>query len=205
MMTRDPRPWPADPDSLRPAIVQDAVSGAVRMLGWMNEAAYRRTFETGRATFWSRSRDALWEKGETSGNRLEVVDLTWDCDADALLVRARAAGPTCHTGSETCWGDPPARFGAALDRLAATIADRAASPPAESYTARLLAAGPPRCAAKVVEEAGETAAAALAEGPDRFAEEAADLLYHLLVLTRAAGVDPLEVAGRLDRRARGGA
>ncbi len=176
------------------------------MLGWMNAAAYQRTVESGRVTFWSRSRDALWTKGETSGNVLEVVSLAWDCDRDALLVTARATGPTCHTGTETCWGDPADRrrsLGAVLDRLAGTIASRDVERPEGSYTTRLLEGGPPKAAAKVVEEAGEVVVAALAEGPDRLEEEAADLLYHLLVLLRASGVDPEAVAARLAGRALG--
>lgn len=196
--------WPADPDALLPAVVQDVADRSVRMLGWMNRAAYRRTVETGRVTFWSRSRERLWTKGETSGNTLEAIDLAWDCDADSLLVTARAAGPTCHTGAETCWGDPgaeSARLGARVERLAATIAARDLDRPAGSYTAGLLETGLGRCGAKVVEEAGEAAIAALDEGPDRLAEEAADLVYHLLVLLRRAGVRPEAVANRLAERA----
>jgi len=199
-------PWPTDPDSLLPAIVQDVADRSVRMLGWMNAAAYERTLETGRVTFWSRSRERLWTKGETSGHVLELVDLAWDCDTDALLVSARAVGPTCHTGMETCWGDPEewaAGLGSRLERLAATVAARDADRPEGSYTARLLAAGPARCGAKLVEEAGESAVAALAEGPERLAEEAADVVYHLLVLLRAAGVSTGDVARCLSERARG--
>lgn len=206
MNVPDPSEWPAAPETLLPAVVQDVADRSVRMLGWMNRAAYRRTVETGRVTFWSRSRERLWTKGETSGNTLEVVDLAWDCDADALLVTARAAGPTCHTGAETCWGDPDAkgaRLGVCLERLAATIAARDGERPEGSYTAGLLEAGVARCGAKVVEEAGEVAIAALDEGPDRLAEEAADLLYHLLVLLRGAGVRPEAVANRLADRAEG--
>jgi len=199
-------PWPTDPDSLLPAIVQDVADRSVRMLGWMNAAAYERTLETGRVTFWSRSRERLWTKGETSGHLLELVDLAWDCDSDALLVSARAAGPTCHTGMETCWGDPEewaAGLGSRLERLAATVAARDADRPEGSYTARLLAAGLARCGAKLVEEAGESAVAALAEGPERLAEEAADVVYHLLVLLRAADVSTEDVARSLSERARG--
>lgn len=197
-------PWPAGDDALLPAIVQEDPSGTVRMLGWMTAEAYRRTVETGRATFWSRSRERLWTKGETSGNVLQVVSLRWDCDDDALLVTARAAGPTCHTGAETCWGEPTASgsLGRVLDRLADTIAARDSDRPEGSYTVRLLEAGPGGPAAKVVEEAGEVAVAALAEGPDRLAEEAADLIYHLFVVLRSGGVDPDGVAARLAERAR---
>lgn len=204
----DAPPWPskAGIDDLLPAIVQDAENGAVRMLGWMNRAAYAATVASSRATFLSRSRNRLWEKGETSGNRLDVVALRWDCDQDALLVTVRATGPTCHTGSQTCWGEPvaPAGLGATLERLARTVAARDRDRPPGSYTARLLAEGPARPAAKLVEEAGEAALAAVAEGPERFAEEAADVLYHLLVLLRAGGVEPAAVAARLNARERPG-
>ncbi|MDX1661738.1 MAG: bifunctional phosphoribosyl-AMP cyclohydrolase/phosphoribosyl-ATP diphosphatase HisIE [Gemmatimonadota bacterium] len=205
-MTIDDAPaWPADREALLPAIVQDAHSRVVRMLGWMNVEAYDRTVETGRVTFWSRSRGALWTKGETSGNTLDAVALAWDCDRDALLVTARASGPTCHTGAETCWGEIDERvasLGGILDALARTIADRDARRPEGSYTVRLLEAGASKPAAKVVEEAGEVAVAATSEGEDRVAEEAADLVYHLLVLLRASGVDPDEVGARLAERAR---
>ncbi len=200
-MTRLEAPgWPstADPSALLPAIVQDADTGAVRMLAWVNADAYRRMVMTGRATFFSRSRYLVWEKGETSGNTLLVTSLAWDCDRDALLVKARAVGPTCHTGDETCWGSlyDPTWIGT-LARLTATIEARDRERPEGSYTARLLSDGVSQCAAKVVEEAGEAAVAALTEGADRFAEEAADLWYHLLVLARAVGVEPTEIAHRL--------
>jgi phosphoribosyl-ATP pyrophosphohydrolase/phosphoribosyl-AMP cyclohydrolase len=168
---------------LRPAIVQDAASGRVLMLAWMDEEAERRTRETGEAWFWSRSREQLWRKGETSGNTLAVEELRDDCDGDALLVRVRPAGPTCHTGSLSC-------FAPGLWR---TISERAAARPAGSYTTELLEAGIGACARKVGEEAVEVSVAALDEPDERVVEEAADLIYHLYVLLAARGLDIAEV------------
>jgi phosphoribosyl-ATP pyrophosphohydrolase/phosphoribosyl-AMP cyclohydrolase len=177
---------------LRPAIVQDAESGRVLMLAWMDDEAERRTRETGEAWFWSRSRERLWKKGETSGNTLAVEELREDCDGDALLVRVRPAGPTCHTGSVSC-------FAPALWR---TIADRAARRPAGSYTTDLLDAGIGASARKVGEEAVELAVAALDESDGRVVEEAADLVYHLYVLLAARGLDVAQVEDELRARHR---
>jgi phosphoribosyl-ATP pyrophosphohydrolase/phosphoribosyl-AMP cyclohydrolase len=168
---------------LRPAIVQDAASGRVLMLAWMDEEAERRTRETGEAWFWSRSREQLWRKGETSGNTLAVEELRDDCDGDALLVRVRPAGPTCHTGSLSC-------FAPGLWR---TISERTAARTAGSYTTELLEAGIGACARKVGEEAVEVSVAALDEPDERVVEEAADLIYHLYVLLAARGLDIAEV------------
>jgi len=176
---------------LRAAIVQDAESGRVLMLAWMNDEAERLTRETGEAWFWSRSRERLWKKGETSGNTLAVEELRDDCDGDALLVRVRAAGPACHTGSVSC-------FAPALWR---TIASRALERPAGSYTTELLEAGVGACARKVGEEAVELSIAALDESDERVLEEAADLVYHLYVLLAARGLDVAQVEDVLARRA----
>jgi phosphoribosyl-ATP pyrophosphohydrolase/phosphoribosyl-AMP cyclohydrolase len=180
---------------LRPAIVQDAESGRVLMLAWMDDEAERRTRETGEAWFWSRSRDRLWRKGETSGNTLAVEELRDDCDGDALLLRVRPAGPTCHTGSLSC-------FAPGLWR---TIAQRALERPAGSYTTELLEAGIGACARKVGEEAVEVTVAALDETDERVIEEAADLVYHLYVLLAARGLDVAHLddalAARSNRRA----
>ncbi|MGH3002257.1 MAG: bifunctional phosphoribosyl-AMP cyclohydrolase/phosphoribosyl-ATP diphosphatase HisIE [Gaiellaceae bacterium] len=176
---------------LRPAVVQDAASGRVLMLAWMDEEAERLTRESGEAWFWSRSRERLWRKGETSGNTLAVVELRDDCDGDALLLRVTPAGPTCHTGSVSC-------FAPALWR---TICERAADRPAGSYTAGLLDAGLGACARKVGEEAVEVAVAALDESDERVVEEAADLVYHLYVLLAARGLDIAQVEEALSRRA----
>jgi phosphoribosyl-AMP cyclohydrolase / phosphoribosyl-ATP pyrophosphohydrolase len=176
--------------ALRPAIVQDAESGRVLMLAWMDDEAERLTRETGEAWFWSRSREQLWRKGETSGNTLAVEELRDDCDGDALLVRVRPAGPACHTGSLSC-------FAPALWR---TIAERAAERPAGSYTTELLEAGLGACARKVGEEAVELTVAALDESDERVVEEAADLVYHLYVLLAARGLDVAQVDDVLTAR-----
>jgi phosphoribosyl-ATP pyrophosphohydrolase/phosphoribosyl-AMP cyclohydrolase len=178
---------------LKPAIVQDAGSGRVLLLAWMDEEAERLTRESGEAWFWSRSRERLWRKGETSGNTLAVEELRDDCDGDALLLRVRATGPSCHTGSVSC-------FAPALWR---TIAERAAERPEGSYTVELLEAGIGACARKLGEEAVELAVAALDESDERVVDEAADLIYHLYVLLAARGLDIAQVEDVL--RARGSA
>jgi phosphoribosyl-ATP pyrophosphohydrolase/phosphoribosyl-AMP cyclohydrolase len=177
---------------LRAAIVQDAATGRVLMLAWMDAEAERLTRETGQAWFWSRSRRELWRKGATSGNVLQVEELRDDCDGDALLVRVTPNGPACHTGSTSC-------FAPALWR---TITDRARERPAGSYVASLLDAGVAACARKVGEEAVETLTAALAETDERLVEESADLVFHLYVLLAARGVDLARVEDELARRAR---
>src|SRR3954468_18069177 len=177
---------------LRAAIVQDADSGRVLMLAWMDAEAERRTRESGEAWFWSRSRQEYWHKGATSGNTLAVEELRDDCDGDALLVRVRPNGPACHTGSLSC-------FAPALWR---TIAERAQNRPEGSYTAKLLDAGIGKCAQKVGEEAVEVVTAALSESDERVVSEAADLVYHLYVLLAARGVDLAAVEDELASRAR---
>ena len=166
------------------------------MLGWMDAEAERRTRETGEVWFWSRSRARLWRKGETSGNTLaveemEVVELRHDCDGDALLVGVKAAGPTCHTGSISCFAP----------ELWRTVAQRAIERPAGSYVTSLLESGIPQVARKVGEEAVETVVAALSEPDDRLVEEAADLLFHLYVLLAARDIDISQVEDELRRRA----
>ena len=178
--------------NLRPAIVQDSGTGRVLMLAWMDDEAERLTREQGEAWFWSRSRERLWRKGETSGNTLAVDELRDDCDGDALLVRVTPAGPACHTGSVSC-------FAPALWR---TIAQRALERPAGSYTTELLEAGVGASARKVGEEAVELSVAALDESDERVIEEAADLVYHLYVLLAARGLDVAQVDDELARRAR---
>jgi len=199
------------PDGLVPVIVQEVESGVVRMLAWANREALERTVATGQVWFWSRSRQSLWRKGETSGNGLDLVDLGVDCDRDAVLVRVNAHGPTCHTGARTCFEtspdfSDPARL--ELGWLSAVITARRGANAETSYTARLLAEGVERIAQKVGEEGVEAALAGVLLGanpgdPDRrrrMSEESADLLYHLLVLLEACGVDPAEVAAELGRR-----
>src|SRR5580765_5307912 len=176
---------------LRAAIVQDAGSGRVLMLAWMDAEAERLTRETGEAWFWSRSRQELWRKGATSGNTLAVEELRDDCDGDALLVRVRPGGPACHTGSLSC-------FAPALWR---TVAQRALERPEGSYTAELLNEGVGACARKVGEEAVELTVAALDESDERVLEEAADLVFHLYVLLAARGLDVAQVEDELRARA----
>ncbi len=190
-----------DSRGLLPVVVQDETSGAVLMLAWADQEAVERTLATGRAWFWSRSRQCLWQKGETSGNTLEVVEVCADCDHDTLLLRARPAGPTCHRGTRSCFEPNPATL--ELGWLARVIAERRGADAEQSYTARLLAQGIERVAQKVGEEATETVIAALAQDGDQLADEAADLLYHLLVLLAAREVDPQRVAAKLRARHQG--
>ncbi|MBW8874697.1 MAG: bifunctional phosphoribosyl-AMP cyclohydrolase/phosphoribosyl-ATP diphosphatase HisIE [Acidobacteria bacterium] len=207
-MSVDPAALRYDDHGLIPVVVQDVNSGAVLMQAFANREAVELTLSTGQAHFWSRSRQALWRKGETSGNVLRVVEVTADCDADSLLVRALPAGPACHRGTRTCFEPNPARL--ELGWLAAVLESRRGADPETSYTARLLARGIERIAQKVGEEGVETAIAAVVagiaaekEGGERrkaLIGEAADLLYHLLVLFEASGIDPSEVGEELLRR-----
>jgi phosphoribosyl-ATP pyrophosphohydrolase/phosphoribosyl-AMP cyclohydrolase len=178
-----------DEKGLVPCVVQDARTGEVLTLAYMNEEAYARTRETGETWFWSRSREQLWHKGETSGAIQKVVALRYDCDADALVALVDPTGPACHTGERTCFfrGDTEPTAGEALAALERTIAARAAERPDGSYTAELLA-DPARVGAKVEEEAEEVARAAREETDERVASEAADVLYHLTVLLASRGL-----------------
>ena len=187
-------------DGLLPAVVQDAASGQVLMLGYMTREALSATLASGRVTFWSRSKQRLWEKGETSGNGLSVVDVKADCDGDALLIRADPAGPTCHLGTTSCFGEGEAEGAGFLGTLARIVRARAAAPPEESYTARLIAEGPAKIAQKVGEEGVEVALAAVTRDVEGCAEETADLLYHLTVLMQLRGYGWEEVAEVLQRR-----
>ncbi|MDD3029525.1 MAG: bifunctional phosphoribosyl-AMP cyclohydrolase/phosphoribosyl-ATP diphosphatase HisIE [Alphaproteobacteria bacterium] len=192
----------AKQNGLIPAIIQDASSLRVLMLGYMNEEALRQTIKTGLVTFFSRSRQCLWQKGETSGHMLRLLDLRHDCDKDTLLIRALPAGPVCHTGTRTCFGEGDDWIDlAVLADLERTIESRRTAPPEESYTARLLQAGLARIAQKVGEEGVETALAAATKSPT-LAPEAADLVYHLLVLLQASGLTLHDVLKVLDARAR---
>lgn len=206
-MIPDPELLIYDDRGLLPVVVQDVGSGAVLMVAWADRAAVARTAETGFACFFSRSRGEPWMKGETSGNRMRVVEARADCDRDTLLLRVRPEGPACHTGDRTCFEPNP--VGLELGWLARVIAERRGADPEESYTARLLAAGPERIGRKLGEEAMETVLAAVLppdprdeseDGKDSLAWEAADLLYHLLVLLESRGVDVAEVAAELARR-----
>ena len=182
-------PFAMQPE-LRAAIVQDADDGRVLMLAWMDDEALRLTRETGEAWFWSRSRQRLWKKGETSGNTLAVEELRDDCDGDALLVRVRPNGPTCHTGAVSCFAP----------WLWRTVAERAKERPAGSYVAGLLDEGVAACARKVGEEGVEVAVAALGESDQRVIEEVADLWFHTYVLLAARGIDPSAVEDELRDR-----
>lgn len=191
------------PAGLMPVIVQHAGTGAVLMLGYMNREALRATLERRRVVFFSRSKQRLWEKGETSGNHLELADIVADCDADTLLATAWPRGPVCHTGTLTCFGND-ARTRAErlsfLGTLQDVIESRANAQSGDSYTAKLLASGPKRIAQKVGEEGLETALAALVESDENLVGEAADLLFHLSVLLRSRGLTLEQVVGELARR-----
>ena len=180
------------PPELRAAIVQDARDGRVLMLAWMDEEALRLTRETGEAHFWSRSRQQLWRKGETSGNTLAVEELREDCDGDALLLRVVPSGPVCHTGSLSCFAP----------WLWRRVAARAQERPAGSYVASLLDAGVGKCAQKLGEEGVEAALAAAAESDERLVSELADLWFASYVVLAARGLDPAAVEDELLRRAR---
>jgi phosphoribosyl-ATP pyrophosphohydrolase/phosphoribosyl-AMP cyclohydrolase len=188
---------------LLPVIVQHARNGRVLMLGYMNEATLRETLEGGRVVFHSRSRGGRWLKGETSGHYLEVVHVSTDCDADALLVLAEPAGPTCHKGTDSCFADAQptdAQRLAFLATLESTIADRIADKPEGSYTARLYAQGPNRIAQKLGEEGVETALAAVTRDDKGVVSECADLLYHLLVLLKSRNLALQDVVQELASR-----
>jgi len=176
---------------LRAAVAQDAESGRVLMLAWMDDEALRRTRESGEAHFWSRSRGRLWRKGETSGHVLHVEELRDDCDGDAILLRVRPDGPACHTGAASCFAP----------WLWRRVAERAATRPEGSYVASLLDRGAAACARKVGEEGLEAALAGAAESDERVVEEVADLWFHSYVLLAARGLDPAQVEDVLLRRA----
>ncbi len=199
-----------DANGLLPVVAQDAATGDVLTLAYANREAVEKTISTGEAHYFSRSRAELWRKGATSGNTQRVVEVRVDCDGDALLYRVEPRGPACHTGENTCFfttlsGDGATKttpeqigFGAMVERLAGTIAERHREMPDESYTAGLIRSGPERVAQKVGEEAVEVLIAALTE--KRLAEETADLVYHLLVLLEERGVGIERVAGVLRDR-----
>jgi phosphoribosyl-ATP pyrophosphohydrolase/phosphoribosyl-AMP cyclohydrolase len=189
-------------DGLLPAIVQHASSGEVLMLGYMNAEALAETQRSGHVTFFSRSKQRLWTKGESTGHVLALASIRVDCDGDTLLVRAEPRGPTCHTGSFSCFGEraevrPPLGFLAELDAL---VASRHAERPAGSYTTRLFEGGIRRMAQKVGEEGVETALAAVAQDDGELLGEAADLVFHLTVLLRARGLGLADVVDVLARR-----
>lgn len=187
-------------DGLLPAIIQDADTQQVLMLGYMNAAALEQTLATKRVTFFSRSKNRLWTKGESSGHFLDLVDVAADCDADALLVRARPNGPTCHRGTCSCFTEGGATGTGFLAQLERTISQRISSGDEKSYTARLVSEGVKRVAQKVGEEGVETALAATAGDNAELANEAADLLFHLIVLLRAKGLSLADATRVLEQR-----
>jgi phosphoribosyl-ATP pyrophosphohydrolase/phosphoribosyl-AMP cyclohydrolase len=205
-----------DAEGLLPAVVQEVGTGEVLMVAWMNGEALRRTLETGLTHFWSRSRGALWQKGETSGHRQRVHAVYADCDRDTLLVLVHQEGVACHTGSRTCFftrvdgpspgtrAEPPAPGGSAavLEAVERVIQARRLAPREGSYVARLLADGETGIARKIGEEATEVVVAALTEGADRLVAEVADLWFHTLVLLGARGLSAHHVLAELDRRRR---
>ena len=194
-----------DANGLLPVIAQDRESGDVLMLAWANAEAVARTAETGLAHFWSRSRKALWRKGETSGHALRVVEARADCDRDALLLVVEPAGPACHTGSRSCFGETSPTAAGMPFELARVVRERAEAKPEESYTARLLAKGQGAVLKKIGEEATEVVLAASAESDARLAEESADLVFHLIVALHQRGLPLARVMDELRRRRGAGA
>ena len=188
-------------DGLVPVVVQDAATLQVLTLAYMDRAALDETIASGEATFFSRSRGGRWRKGETSGDRLHVVSITADCDADAIVLGVRPVGNACHLNRTSCFGEADAPGLGRIARLERTIAERAAADPSESWTARLIAQGPKRIAQKVGEEGVEAALAGVAGPDEELASEAADLIYHLLVLLHARNMVFQDVLDVLASRA----
>jgi phosphoribosyl-ATP pyrophosphohydrolase/phosphoribosyl-AMP cyclohydrolase len=185
-------------DGLLPVIVQNAVTLKVLMLGYMNREAFDRTVASGKVTFYSRTRQTLWTKGETSGNYLNVVDMYADCDGDTLLIKANPCGATCHRGTEACFDTPETE--GFVRRLAGIVAQRHADMPDNSYTTRLFVKGVKKISQKVAEEAAESVIEAVDGNRDRFVYEASDLIYHLLVLLEQMGCTLADVEEELFKR-----
>ena len=187
-------------NGLLPAVIQDATTGKVLMLGYMNEEALEKTRKEGKVTFWSRSKERLWTKGETSNNFLQVEEIMIDCDKDTILVKAKPEGPTCHTGADTCFNESNSSRTGFIDQLRQIIKDRKENPSDKSYTASLFSKGINKVAQKVGEEAVELVIEAKDDNKDLFMGEAADLLFHYLVLLEAKGYSLDEVIGVLEER-----
>ncbi len=187
-------------DGLVPVIIQDAVTRNVLMLGYMNEEAYTRTKAEGKVTFFSRSKNRLWTKGETTGHFLHVVDIKVDCDNDTLLIKVKPDGPTCHTGTDTCWSEVNSGRTFFIEKLAGVIKDRKNNPTDASYTASLFRKGINKVAQKVGEEAVEIVIEAKDNNDDLFKGEAADLLYHYLILLEAKNIPLDDVIKVLESR-----
>jgi len=186
-----------DANGLIPAVIQDARTGEVLTLAYMNQESLDRTRESGETWLWSRSRNELWHKGATSGNTQRVVAITEDCDSDALVVSVILNGPACHTGARSCFAGTPPRT---LDRLMSVLRDRRENRPEGSYTAKLFSGGRARIVKKIGEEATEVVIAALSETRDRMISEIADLVFHVTVLMADEGIDWSEVEGELAKR-----
>ena len=187
-------------NGLIPAIIQDDKTQKVLMLGFMNEEAYDKTLKTGKVTFWSRTKNALWTKGETSGNFLNVVSIKADCDNDTLLIKVNPDGPVCHTGTDTCWGEENDNPMAFLSELQRFIEKRHEEMPEGSYTTSLFQSGVGRMAQKVGEEAVESAIEAMAGNDERLIYEASDMIYHLMVLLTSKGLKIEDLAVELQKR-----
>jgi phosphoribosyl-AMP cyclohydrolase / phosphoribosyl-ATP pyrophosphohydrolase len=198
MTTPDPSTLQFDPQGLIVAVAQDAASGTVLMVAYMNQEALDRTAQTGEAHFWSRSRQRLWRKGETSGNVLHVEALQADCDGDALLLSVHPSGPACHTGRRSCFNEPAIL----LDQLGATLRERKAKRPTGSYTATLFTNGRSAILRKLGEEAVEVILAGVQENDEALVHEVADLWFHSLVLLEERGLDSSAVLGELTTRSR---
>lgn len=186
--------------NLIPCVVQNAISGKVLMQGYMNQEALAKTLDTQQVTFFSRSKQRLWTKGETSGNTLDLVDISTDCDLDSLLTLVTPNGPTCHLGTESCWDHSNSADMTFVAELESILASRKAADPKSSYTASLYAKGIKRIAQKVGEEGVETALAATVKDLDELKNESADLLYHLIVLLQASDLSLSDVVDVLRRR-----
>ena len=191
------------PDGLVPAIVQDASTKRILMLGYMNQEAVNATQEKQQVTFYSRSKKRLWTKGEESGHFLQLVDMAVDCDQDTLLIQANPVGPSCHTGDDTCWGEDNTSSYGFLTALEEVINDRKNNPSDKSYVASLFAKGMNKIAQKVGEEAVETVIEAKDENSDLFLNESADLLFHLMILLQAKGHRLDDVVQILEERQKG--
>jgi len=194
--------WNKSSDGLLPAIIQHAHSGQVLMLGYMNAESLQQTIDSGRVTFFSRSKQRLWQKGESSGHVLQLQSIYIDCDNDTLLLQALPAGPVCHLQTPTCFGDQPWPGHGFLGELQALIDSRREADAKTSYTAKLLQSDMQRVAQKVGEEGVEVALAAMLDDPDQLTDEAADLLYHLLVLLTRSDLNLDQVVARLQQRHR---
>ena len=195
--------WNKDGTGLLPAVVQDHQTGRVLMLAYMNRAALEKTLATEQVTFFSRSKQRLWTKGETSGNFLQLVDIHVDCDHDTLLITVNPVGPACHTGTLTCFGNEPATLAeelSFLNRLDSVLAQRISDSPEGSYTARIWSQGLTRMAQKVGEEGVEVALAAVTQTEDHLLSESADLLFHLMLLLKNKNLSLTTVVNELKQR-----